>query len=230
MEILTTESIDVIKNVFRNDREIVKKPFNEIINENNLVLIDRYNLDEGIQLVYSDDKNQEKNDYTNAGLVQQALRNLTPADATDERLWVTLCLNQFKDYVLARWGEVGDGKHFFCGGYRELTRNNGISRLWWSKFNSQKMNTQNQEIIKLFFDDIDRRQQLIERPTSSNNRQVLKIIFEIVAEQNKAGNLYKREHFRNFMKKINFIGKRKSLPSLDEKALKKLFLDKYLEN
>ena len=26
--------------------EIVKKPFNEIINENNLVLIDRYNLDE----------------------------------------------------------------------------------------------------------------------------------------------------------------------------------------
>lgn len=230
MEILTTESIEAIKNVFRNDRSIVKKPFNQIINENNLVLIDRYNLDEGIQLVYSDDKNQEKNDYTNAGLVQQALIGLTPADATDERLWVTLCLNQFKDYVLARWGEVADGKHFFCGGYRELTRNNGVSRLWWSKFNSKKMNTQNQEIIKLFFGDIDRRQQLIERPTSSNNRKVLKIIFEIIAEQNKAGNPYKRQHYRDFLKKINFVGKRKSLPSLDEKTLKKLFLDKYLEN
>ncbi len=230
MEILTTESIEIIKNVFRNDPEIVKKPFNQLINENNLVLIDRYNLDEGIQLVYSNDKNQEKNDYTNAGLVQQALSDLTPADATDERLWVTLCLNQYKKYMLARFKKFGSGKQFFCGGYRQLTRVNGVSRLWWSKYNSQKMNTQNKEIIKLFFDDIDRRQQTIERTTSSSNRKVLKVIFEIVAEQNKAGNPYKRPHYREFMKKINFIGKRKSLPSLDEKTLKKLFLDKYLEN
>ena len=230
MEILTTESIHKFKLAFDKEPEIVRRPFNEIKKEHNLLTIDRYYLDEDIKLVYSESNNQETNDYTNSGLIGEALPRLTPADATDERLWITLCLNQYKNYVLSRWPNIADGKHFFCGGYRHLTRNNGIARLWWSKHNSKKMNTNDNDVIKAFFEDIDRRQQLIERGTSSNNRKILKVIFEIVTEENKNGRRYDRTHYRNFLKKINFMGKRKSLPAMDEIDLKELFLGKYVEN
>lgn len=220
MQILTNESLFKLKKLFKEDFNIVKKPFNEIVNQNDLILINRYYLDENIALVYQEQGDQESNDYTNSELIFQALKDLTPADATDERLWTTLCLNQYKSYILARWPNISDGKHFFCEGNRSLTRDNGIARLWWARHNLKKMNNINNEITSAFFEIRDRREGIIERPTSTNNRKVLKVIFEIVAEKN-----LRRDQYRQFYTKINFIGKRKNLPAIDEANLKKIFLD-----
>ena len=138
MQILTNESLFKLKKLFKEDFNIVKKSFNEIVNQNDLILINRYYLDENIALVYQEQGDQESNDYTNSELIFQALKDLTPADATDERLWTTLCLNQYKSYILARWPNISDGKHFFCEGNRSLTRDNGIARLWWARHNLKK--------------------------------------------------------------------------------------------
>ena len=136
MKILTNDSLFQLKKLFKEDVDIVNKPFNEIVEQNKLVLIDRYVLDENIKLVETGD--QEKNDYTNSGLIFQSLKNLSPADATDERLWTTLCFNQYKSYILKRWPDISNGKHFFCEGNRSLTRDNGTARLWWMQFNLKK--------------------------------------------------------------------------------------------
>ena len=219
MQILTNESLFKLKNLFKEDSNIVREPFNEVVNQNNLILIERYDLDENIKLVYQEEGDQERNDYTNSGLIEQSLQSLTPADATDERLWTTLCFNHYKSYVLARWPNISDGKHFFYEGSRAPTRNNGIARLWWARYNLKKMNNSNNEITSAFFEMRDRREGIIERPTSTTNKKVLKVIFEIIAEK-KLG----RDQYRPFYKKINFIGKRKNLPAMDEVSLKKILM------
>ena len=219
MQILTNESLFKLKKLFKEDFNIVKKPFNEIVNQNDLILINRYDLDENITLVFQEQGDQERNDYTNSGLIDQSLQNLTPADATDERLWTTLCLNHYKSYVLARWPNISDGKHFFCEGNRALTRDNGIARLWWARYNLKKMNNSNNEIANAYFENRDRREGIIERPTSTANKKVLKVIFEIIAEKK-----LRRDQYRPFYTKINFIGKRKNLPAMDEVSLKKVLM------
>ena len=229
MEVLTSESLDRFKLIFKENPDVVRKPFEEIVNENNLVLVENYEFDDGMKLGCSGANDLDANDYTNASLINQALPNISPAEATDERLWLTLCLNQYKDYVLARWGQVGDGKHFFCRGFRGLTRENAIARLWWCNYIAKKMNTST-KVVKEFFNDTDRRQQIIERNTSTNCKKVVKVIFEILSEQVESGNNYNRSEWRSFAKKMNFIGKRKCLPAVQEKYLKKIFEKEYLEN
>ena len=218
MKILTNDSLFKLKKLFKDDTNIVNKPFNEIVEQNSLILIDRYVLDENIQLVTTGD--QEKNDYTNSGLIFQSLKNLSPADATDERLWTTLCFNQYKSYILERWPDISNGKHFFCEGNRSLTRDNGIARLWWMQYNLKKMNSSNNKVAEAFFENRDRREGIIERPTSTSNDKVLRVIFEIIAEKRLTRNQY-----RPFYNKINFIGKRKNLLAMDDKSLKEILMD-----
>ena len=218
MKILTNDSLFQLKKLFKEDVDIVNKPFNEIVEQNKLVLIDRYVLDENIKLVETGD--QEKNDYTNSGLIFQSLKNLSPADATDERLWTTLCFNQYKSYILKRWPDISNGKHFFCEGNRSLTRDNGTARLWWMQFNLKKMNSLNNDVAEAFFENRDRREGIIERPTSASNDRVLRLIFEIITEKKLTRNQY-----RPFYNKINFIGKRKNLLAMDDLSLKKILMD-----
>ena len=218
MKILTNDSLFQLKKLFKEDTDIVNKPFNEIVEQNKLVLIDRYVLDENIKLVETGD--QEKNDYTNSGLIFQSLKKLSPADATDERLWTTLCFNQYKEYNLLRWPDISNGKHFFCEGNRALTRDNGIARLWWMQHNLKKMKSSNNDVTKAFFENRDRREGIIERPTSTSNDRVLRLIFEIIAEKKLS-----REQYRSLYIKLNFIGKRKNLLAVDDLSLKKILMD-----
>jgi hypothetical protein len=71
----------------------------------------------------------------------QWLSELTPVQASDERLWVYLTHRVFPDYVHARWGgalvdstqpeaRVADRWFFRGEGVATFVRN-GLSRLWW---------------------------------------------------------------------------------------------------
>jgi Family of unknown function (DUF6339) len=79
-----------------------------------------------------------REDAKNAIALYQALANLTPVQAMDERLWAYLCHSTYWSYMVARWGTAKPGviiDRFFLkgGGIGSLVRN-GISRLWWSAF------------------------------------------------------------------------------------------------
>lgn len=80
-------------------------------------------------------------DVANALVVFEALGELTPHQASMERLWAWLCHHECPQYVADRWlgerPEDEDGatrkvrNHFFAVGNRALIRDNGVSRLWW---------------------------------------------------------------------------------------------------
>ena len=71
----------------------------------------------------------------NVRRLHSALRQLSPLQAMDERLWVFLSHLPYWDYMQARWAPRTAGalrdRYFFDGaGFGTLVRN-GISRLWW---------------------------------------------------------------------------------------------------
>ena len=80
-------------------------------------------------------------DVDNALLVYESLSELTPHQASIERMWVYLCHCDCPQYVASRWLDRRPEKnedavrevrnHFFAVGNRALIRDNGVSRLWW---------------------------------------------------------------------------------------------------
>ena len=63
------------------------------------------------------------------------------------------------------------------------------------------------------------RSDLLERNTSANAVNVVIAVLKISQEYEKAGMPYERDKFRGFMKQVDYIGKRTSLPSMNEEQL-----------
>lgn len=77
-------------------------------------------------------------DAENAILVYEYLGRLSRTQASDQRLWVTLCHTTFWDYCKKRWPQATSQnyilEHWFekSGGGLGALRRNAISRLWWA--------------------------------------------------------------------------------------------------
>ncbi len=85
-----------------------------------------------------DPANSSASDADCVQILYGKLRNISNAQASDERLWAGLALGPFWNYVQDRWNiknnctKVSIEQHYFfaLGPRRSLTRN-AISRLWW---------------------------------------------------------------------------------------------------
>ena len=69
-------------------------------------------------------------DRENSELIHGLLPKLTRAQATDERLWVTLAFREGLEYSVLRWGgeEIDIRKYSFTGLHRQVDPNGAISR------------------------------------------------------------------------------------------------------
>lgn len=85
---------------------------------------------------------EPKSDAEAAKMVFQWLSNLTPVQASDERLWVLLAHREFAKYSHKRWGQqrfesaknpdaVVLDRWFYRGQALRTCVHNSISRLWW---------------------------------------------------------------------------------------------------
>ena len=99
-------------------------------------------------------------------------------------------------------------------------RDHAISRLWWMGYIARRVDSENPEAIyqSLFFNS-DYRASILERNTSANAVNVVIAILKISHGYTKQGIAYNRDKFREFMKQVDFIGKRTSLPAMDEKQI-----------
>ena len=89
----------------------------------------------------TDDNLQPKSDSECARIIYQWLSILTPAQASDQRLWCALTHTLFSEYMNRRWGSnflKAEKKHdlvvdrwFFKGEGSRTKMHNGIARLWW---------------------------------------------------------------------------------------------------
>ena len=121
------------------------------------------------------------------------LRALRPQEAADERLWVYLCHVDCPEYVSGRWlkERPKDDReaasrvrnHFFARGNRGIIRDNALSRLWWLGYVAHEISSQNpMRFLEILLHRQDLRSALIERPSVSMNRRVLRAVYGIMEE------------------------------------------------
>ena len=170
-------------------------------------------------------------DVENALCAFEALKNLTPQQAADERLWVYLCHNECAGYVRWRWlGDRPDSddvarsrvlNHFFAKDNRALIRDNGISRLWWLGHIAHTIDSENpRQFLEIVLHRQDVRSALLERPSVAMNEHVLSSIYRLMREHWQSdGKLFQREIFRRWMVGLNRRGGVILLDALDSDQL-----------
>ena len=188
-----------------------------------------------------DKKHPSKTDATNAVTLYAELSALTRHQASIEGMWAYLCHQTFPKYVVARWlnhrpknreeAVRNVRNHFFAVGNRALIRDNGISRLWWLGKTANDVDPDNpQQFLEILLHRQDVRSALIERPSVSMNRDVLRGIYDVMREHwTNGGELFKREIFRNWMIALNGRGGVILLDALPKAVLGQL-LRKEAEN
>lgn len=295
MDILTLSSLEDLRRECIKNPFLIKKNFKELIEELDLKLIkvscyENFKLD---TLKYnSDEKQNNKYDEENCITIFEALNSLSRAQATDERLWVTLCFGQYSKYTKSRWpikeieveiDRIEEDKkangvlkkeldesykakeidyeeytkreeivknneeslvyilykekqklrkhvksHWFATSVRGRSRDNAISRLWWMAelANSADKTDYKTKLNQILFNS-DYRANLLERTTTASSGKLLACITEISHEAFNNNIKYERSKFRNFMKTVDLVGKRTSLPSLSPDELKKILTPHY---
>lgn len=163
--------------------------------------------------------------------VYEAFRKLTPQQAADERLWTYLCHVEYPQYVSRRWLASRPAKedeqarkvrnHFFAPGNRALIRDNGLSRLWWLGAIANEVEADApQEFLERLLHRQDVRSALIERPSVSMNRRVLRSINTVMREYwRRDRSLFERERFRAWMIGLNRRGGVVLLDALPDEPL-----------
>ena len=79
-----------------------------------------------------------KSDSESSIIIYESLKNLNLINASDKRLWTTLCHKQFMKYVQDRWPlkdtprSIILSRWLFNGTDRTAFTRNAISRLWWA--------------------------------------------------------------------------------------------------
>ena len=186
-----------------------------------------------------------KHDAQNALAVYDTLRKLTPQQASDERFWAYLSHVECADYIRERWlAEQPDDpdravararNHFFARDARALIRDHGVSRLWWLGRIACEAYPENPALfLEIVLHRQDVRSALIERPSVSMNRDVLRGIFDVMRDQwggDRA--LFKRETFRAWMVALNRRGGVVLLDALPPEPLDRLLrgeADRVLES
>lgn len=250
MEVLSTDSLEKLRQEAANKpQEIISEKFDDIVKRLDLVLV-QFNADISLptKLLSPSKKSQkDQTDFENCKAMHEQFTGLTAATATDERLWVTLCFREYAEYVRERWpidkeeratSHVSD--HWFAKTSRNRMRDNAISRLWWiAHIASRVSDASIDEVLEMLFFDSDYRQNLLDRTSSANSANVVAAILSISKKAlDEEGELkrdkFKRDKFRIFMKKVDFIGRRTALPSMSvddiEELLSPMYHEAYKDN
>lgn len=152
---------------------------------------------------------QTEHDIENALTLFKTMPSLTPAQAADERLWVTLTLGRYWEYATSRFpisavglfgrqrkGEtrsVADRlaeaqqnwikEHYFAGSPRIRLRGNAVSRLWWvAHYSSGFEGYSTEEVMtRLMGKSQDLMRTLVfDRPWIASSPQLARAVIEIL--------------------------------------------------
>jgi hypothetical protein len=230
--VLTQRSVDKLRKLTADGVNILDMPFEALVEDYSLLLLDlSIEIDTSVELQLPTGIKQEENrDKENCLALAKALPNLTDIQATDERLWVTLGLREYRSYALARWPlPTSDSKnprnhinnHWFASNVRARMRDHAISRLWWYQRLCARIEGRDLEptLEELFFNS-DYRSSMLERNTSSSISAVVGTILEITEENKARGVVFNREKFRAFMKSVDLLAGRSRMAVLSKQQLK----------
>lgn len=238
-QILSNHSLQKLRRAILANPEIIELDLDSLAIDLSLTMVSsEYKINLEKRLVMPVGFKQDENfDTANCVLIHEILPGLTPAHATDERLWTTLCFGIMSEYVKARWPfrRSEDDKlsghvlrHWFPEGVRGRMRDNAVSRLWWMGYIASKVPNMSPDIVhELLFSNSDYRSSLLERNSSANSVSVLVAILRVSQTAFANGTAYSRVPFREFMKRVDFLGGRRNLAAMDEESLVTLFSPEY---
>lgn len=163
-----------------------------------------------------------KRDIVNSLSVYQALGNITPQQATDERLWLHLTHCELWGYTRARWplpDSLAERReqietHYLVPKNRGLIRNNAVARLWWMGFAASRCEFYDaKKALQILLYRSDVRANVLERPSLAASGEIFNGVMKMLGESyGKQKELFsQRDKYREIMKKLNQVGGRRML-------------------
>lgn len=163
------------------------------------------------------DEDYAVSDRENVKIVYESLKDLTPSQATQERVWAGLSHLQFRDYTYYRLKEDIKKKNdrridsflFFSHGTKRSLFVHGISRLWWVGYMTyDENNPENPYWLTDFFteSDFSARATIFFSSNFTSNRNITKGILQALVKLKEHGVSIKRQHFVEANKYLNVVG------------------------
>lgn len=180
-----------------------------------------------------------KNDFENVKIIYDNFKRLTPAQASDERLWSYLTHVNFWSYMDERWS-VKDradrsderlikfiNRRYFLGSGnntdRDLSRN-GIARLWWyGHISYDESNLDKYHLTRVLLTQQDFAQHLLES-AFTRNQKIINYILTVFKELDKK--YVRREYIRPVTEYLNMVGGITILDRLNKKKIKKIIYNR----
>ena len=243
-KILSEESLENLRYIAKQEGYSVLFNFHKLTQDYELRYISSpYRFNSEIELLIPDSTSWERNfDRENSFLVFEALPELLPVHAADERLWASLAFGPYLDYSKIRWG-VDSVKskdlstlilnHWFCPTSRSRWRDHSISRLWWVGFlaNSTPELTTSQVLDVLYLNS-ELINSFLGHPRTTSSSRVSGLILGIL-HKNYIGDLkikFNRYQFRQFMHLVDLRAGKLMFDAMSDGALNELFLSCFNES
>lgn len=246
MDVLSLESLDKLSEYVSHnpDCTLLMDDFDSLSDRLSLIYVGTsYDFDlDTIELeLPASIADKKLSDASNVKTLYGCMSTLTPAQATDERLWTTIALHHFQEYTKIRWWKENLDKdppgkqfksHWLCGSSpRDRHRNHSIARLWWMGYFATRLEGADiDDVTEIIFNNSDYRASLLERTSSTGASNVLSAILEITREAFAEGLKYERDKTREFMKRVNFIAGRSNLSALSSEQLVQLLRPIYRDS
>lgn len=235
MNVLTKDAIIALRALAHSDPlRVWESTLEDLVADNRLEMI-------AVSVQYlrgyefrSGSPGDRKFDKLNSETLWNALPGLTPSQATDERIWVTLALGDYKDYVLKRWAKFAKpqdavGSKIFVRDTRSLIRDHSISRLWWrSYFASLIPKSSHPDALQLFFDyedipgEIAGRSVLVDSRVLASYVKTISNGLEATGEISAGINFDAKKYIQGVGKQLNFLAGRFQLGAVSDDRLKEL--------
>lgn len=235
MRVLSTQSLEQLRNIVRADDKFVLEPLEELVSRYSLSMIGSdLELPKNFKLLPPENDSWTGNkDRENSELIQTLIPNLSRANATDERFWVTLAFREALEYSVLRWGgDDVDNKqifnHWFAPTSRAKWRDHSVSRLWYvSSFAAGLEGISLKDSLDVLYSNSELLNSFLGRPrTTASNRVASKIILMLHSKGKVDGVLnFDRNKFRGLMKELDFRTGSIQINALGDKDFNDFFDD-----
>jgi hypothetical protein len=213
MRVLSTQSLEQLRNIVLLDDKFVLEPLEELVSRYSLNMVNAdLQLPKNFNLLNPENDSWTGNkDRENSELIQNLIPNLSRANATDERFWVTLAFREALEYSALRWGgDELDNKrilnHWFAPSSRAKWRDHSVARLWFvSSFATGLEGISLKDSLDVLYSNSELLNSFLGRPrTTASNRVASKIVSILHSKCRVDGVLnFDRSKFRTLMKELD---------------------------
>lgn len=242
LRILTASSVDRLRVIAASEdpSPVWDRTLEELTIDYDLKFVDsayEINTTQGLLLSHPGVASREL-DATNAERILNALPGLSAADATDERLWATLALGAYRNYMLDRWpkdtSDLGNHvlNHVFASNARRRERDHAVARLWWSGFYIQRFAAAEMgATLQAFFSNSDLSVQLLGRPNLATiapvARGALTVFRKYFLHQDVP---YSRRGVRSMLESVDYLAGRRAIGVLSDSEVESLLEASFREH